>query len=115
MKVLVCGSRSWRDSKAIKDRLSLLPIDSTIISGGARGADAISSAVAREIGLEVEEFPPQWEKFGRSAGFRRNLVMLDEKPDLVIAFHQMNSAGTAHTIEQARRRRIPVEIITGRS
>ncbi len=115
MKVLACGSRSWCDGKAIKDRLSLLPIGSTIISGSARGADTIASAVARDLGLKVEEFPAQWEKFGKSAGFRRNLVMLGQKPDLVIAFHQMKSPGTAHTIEEARRRGIPVEVITGRS
>lgn len=43
----------------------------------------------------------------------RNLAMLDEKPDLVIAFQINGSAGTQHTIDQARKRGIPVEVHRG--
>jgi hypothetical protein len=37
--------------------------------------------------------------------------MLDEKPDLVIAYWNGKSNGTAHTISEARKRGIPVEVI----
>ncbi|MBI2358623.1 MAG: DUF2493 domain-containing protein [Deltaproteobacteria bacterium] len=111
MKVLVCGSRDWTDWKAIENRLQTLPPRTTIIAGAARGVDSIAASIGRKLGLEVREFPADWDKFGRSAGYRRNLVMLEQDPDLVIAFHVGNSPGTAHAIENARKREIPVEVI----
>ena len=111
MKVLVCGSRDWTDREAIEERLKALPVGTTIISGAARGADSIAASIGRRLGLEVREFPPEWDRFGRSAGYRRNLAMLDEDPDLVIAFQLGNSPGTAHTIENAKQKGIPVEVI----
>jgi hypothetical protein len=111
MKVLVCGSRQWTDWESIEKRLCMLPAGTTITSGAARGVDGIAAAIGRKLGLEVREFPAEWNKFGRSAGYRRNLVMLEQDPDLVIAFHVGNSPGTAHAIEHARKRKIPVELI----
>lgn len=52
---------------------------------------------------------PLWESFGQRAGYLRNLAMLQLEPDLVIAFTN-GSPGTQHTIDEARRRGIPVEI-----
>lgn len=111
MKVLVCGSRQWTDPDSIEKRLRMLPAGTTIISGAARGADSIAASIGRKLELEVREFPAEWDKFGRSAGYRRNLAMLEQDPDLVIAFHVGNSPGTAHAIENARKREIPVEVI----
>lgn len=111
MKVLVCGSRQWTDRDSIEKRLRMLPAGTTIISGAARGADSIAASIGRTLGLGVREFPAEWDRFGRSAGYRRNMLMLDEDPDLVIAFQVGNSPGTAHAIEKARKREIPVEVI----
>ncbi len=111
MKVLVCGSRDWTDWKAIENRPQTLPPRTTIISGAARGVDSIAASIGRKLGLEVREFPAEWNKFGRSAGYRRNLVMLEHDPDLMIAFHVGNSPGTAHAIEHARKKGIPIEVI----
>jgi hypothetical protein len=36
--------------------------------------------------------------------------MLDTKPDLVLAFQRDGSRGTQHTIDEARKRGIPVEV-----
>lgn len=55
-------------------------------------------------------FPANW-KLGRRAGPIRNQLMLDQNPDKVIAFHDGRSRGTLHTITEARRRGISVEII----
>lgn len=110
MKVLVCGSRQWTDQDSIEKRLRMLPAGTTIISGAARGADSIAASIGRKLGLEVREFPAEWNKFGRSAGYRRNLVLLEQDPDLVIAFQVGNSPGTAHMIENAKKRDLPVEL-----
>lgn len=111
MKVLVCGSRDWTDHEKIRIRLAELPRGTLVLHGGARGADRIAGTVAASLGLAVNEYPADWRGFGRSAGYRRNLAMLGQEPDLVLAFWLDGSTGTGHTVREARKRRIPVEVI----
>lgn len=114
MKVLVCGSREWTSQDTIYKRLSKLPTNTIIIEGGCEGADLIARHVALEnIGLELVEFPAAWKKYGKPAGPKRNLKMLDTKPHLVIAFHDdiKKSKGTKHIVTEARKRGIEVEVI----
>lgn len=115
MKILVCGGRYWSNKGVIKKRLWDLPSDTIIVEGGCNGADLMARDVALEIGLEVVEFPAAWKKHGKSAGMIRNLKMLNTKPHLVIAFHDdiANSKGTKHTIKEARKLGIEVEVIDG--
>lgn len=113
MKVLVCGSRDFRDHLAVIRRLDQFERGTHIIHGGCRGADQIAGTIANKLGMAVTEFPADWKNLGRSAGFRRNLAMLDEKPDLVVAFWKDGSTGTAHTVREAQKRGIPVEVIDG--
>ena len=64
-----------------------LPEGVEIIAGKARGVDTVAVDWAVVNWLPFKEFPAQWDKYGKSAGFIRNKQMLDEgKPDLVIAF-----------------------------
>lgn len=110
MMVLVCGSRDWDDERSIMLRLVALPRDTTIIHGGARGADQIADRLAKIIGFTVRVIPAEWDKHGRAAGPIRNRAMVDERPDLVVAFQRGASRGTQHTIDIARARGIPVEV-----
>lgn len=111
-KVLICGSRDWPLDREceIHDRIDQLQSDTTVISGGARGVDKIAENAARGRGLEVEVFPADWDSHGKRAGYLRNVQMLNQKPDLVIAFHAAGSRGTLHTITTARARGIELEI-----
>ena len=115
MKVLVCGSRSFTDpfrvSLAIDQRISELPRGTCVLSGHARGADAMAEEAATRYDHNVLLFPADWETHGKKAGVLRNLTMLDQQPDLVIAFWDGESRGTQHTITEARKRGIPVEVI----
>lgn len=110
MRVLVCGSRDWSRLAKIAARMNALPDGSIVMHGGARGADRIAANYAEGLGLGVEEYRADWQRHGRKAGIVRNLDMLDAKPDLVIAFWDGGSRGTRHTIEEAERRGIPVEV-----
>src|SRR5262252_8427844 len=103
MKVLVCGSRSWRDGDTIRTRLRALPRGTTIIHGTAIGADRLAGEIANGLGFAVEDDP--------AAGKKRNLRMLDAEPDLVLAFWDGRSTGTMHTVVNARERSIPVEVV----
>ena len=102
MKVLVCGGRDFNDKELLNNILdniakefsklyspddNWLPTDITIISGVCKGADTLASNWAIHNYTQLEEYPAQWNVYGRSAGFRRNTQMLVEgKPDLVLAF-----------------------------
>lgn len=114
VKVLVCGSRSWNRRDVILARLRRLPPEATVIHGAAYGADSLAASAAADLGLRVEAYPANWHGRGYydpRAGLKRNILMLDQQPDLVIAFHRENSTGTNHTILEARKREIPVEVI----
>ena len=94
--------------------MRLDPTTDTVLHGMARGADSLAARAAYELGISVIGFRARWEKFGKAAGPIRNREMLDEKPDLVIAFHDdlESSKGTKDCVEEARRRGIPVEVIS---
>jgi hypothetical protein len=115
MKVLVCGSRDWPYPMAVTERILDLAEahpDALVIHGGCRGADMRVEGAAMVCNLQTKVFPAEWRRFGRKAGPLRNLQMLDEKPDLVIAFQCNGSRGTQHTINEARKRGIPVEVFS---
>jgi hypothetical protein len=83
---------------------------SRIVRGRQVSADMIADTVAMAMDFAVERFPADWKAEPRRAGILRNLAMLDTRPDLVIAFQRNGSTGTQHTIDEARRRGIPVEV-----
>ncbi len=112
MKTLVCGSRDWEDIHAIRIRMVKLPPHTEIIHGGAPGADSIAGFLAADLGFTVHVFPADWKKHGKAAGPIRNRLMLDECPDLVLAFQRRGSRGTQDTIDEAVRRGIAVEVLT---
>lgn len=109
---LVCGSRDYDDREQMKRVLARaletldpwLTEDIRVIHGGARGADRLAAEILSNSIYEVQEFPADWERHGKAAGPIRNRQMLDELPDLVIAFPVGESRGTWDTINEARRR-----------
>jgi hypothetical protein len=113
-RIIVCGSRDFNDKKTVFDMLDVLretfreyPADDEIVTGGARGADALAAAYAKEYGLGLTVFPADWKRYGKAAGPIRNREMLDYamqtvKP-LVIAFWNGRSRGTAQMLELAKR------------
>lgn len=116
MRVLICGSRDWLDNGAVLDRVCELPDDAVVIQGRAQGADSMARSAALMNQMWVIDVPvegPHWSRHGRSAGHKRNHLMLDLQPDLVIAFQRNGSSGTQGTIDEAERRGIPVEKHTG--
>lgn len=114
MNVLICGDRNYTDRKTIKNYLETLPKDTTIISGGCRGADTIAEEEAKMLGLRTKIFYADWKKYGRSAGPKRNAKMLsDGMPTIVTAFHDdlEKSKGTKDMVTRAFNADIVEEII----
>lgn len=104
MRILVCGGRDFNNLKLVYttlDRIKDKYIVSHIIQGGARGADRLAKRWADETELSCLEFPADWAKYGKRAGFVRNKQMLDEgHPDLVVAFP--GGSGTQMMIKIAK-------------
>ena len=109
---LVCGARTWTKTNWLWVRLDQLATERgtpfCVIHGGARGADRMADAWADEHRVHIHEVLPDWDRYGRRAGFVRNMEMLDLEPDLVVAFLAGESRGTRHTIREAEKRGIPV-------
>ena len=115
MKLLVCGGRDYSDHKAMSDIMLEYFIfesgENILIAGGAMGADSFAEAIADKHGIRKIIHRPDWEKHGKGAGFIRNQLMIDEKPDMVIAFWNGNSKGTRDTIKKAGKAKITTVII----
>ena len=113
MKLAVVGSRGFDDYDLLKLKLDTIhsrrPI-SVIISGGAYGADSLAERWARENRLELLVFLPDWEQFGKSAGYKRNIQII-ESADAVIAFWDGQSKGTQHSINLAKDKGKPLAVI----
>lgn len=122
MRVIVTGSREWSNPNAIRAKISSrlcdLPPDSLIVVGydvendRPKGVDRFAYQEAQKLGLALETHPAKWEKYGKSAGFRRNTEMAQLGAELCLAFHNGKSSGTKHMIEQAEKHGIPVEIVS---
>lgn len=107
MRVAIVGSRCIEMVNLEK----YLPEDVTeIISGGAKGMDSCARAYAREHGIRLTEFLPDYRRYGRGAPLRRNLTIL-EHADLVLAFWDGQSRGTKHVIDNAKRMGVEVRMI----
>jgi len=111
MRVLVCGSRGFNDYITMCVALDAMDDVDTIVEGCARGADRLAEQYGQRHDIPVEHHPADWDRFGRGAGFRRNLEMLDSSVDLVLAFWDGESRGTAHTIQMASSRGIDVVVV----
>lgn len=84
-----------------------LPTDIKIVSGAASGADKAALDWAALNLAPWSDYPADWEKYGRAAGFIRNQEMLNkEQPNLVIAFP--GHRGTADMIRRAKKAGIEI-------
>ena len=115
MKVLIAGSRTFNDMEQLRDKMNSVEEIyeqkiTAVLCGMAKGADLLGRLWALERGISVLEYPANWATEGRSAGYIRNVKMVDNA-DLVIAFWDGESKGTKHTIDTANRKGVSCEVI----
>lgn len=102
-KLIVAGGRDFSDYPRLESALlelanGVLKDDAvSIVSGMARGADALAAHFARENNVKLYEMPADWST-GRGAGYARNAEMA-QFADGVLAFWDGKSRGTRHMIE----------------
>ena len=111
-KVIIAGTRDFSDYALLcsyADEVLAGRKGVEIVSGGARGADALGEQYARERGFALKVFPAEWKKWGAAAGPIRNAQMADYA-DALIAFWDGKSAGTRDMIRKAEDRGLRVQV-----
>ena len=112
--IVVSGDRNWTDYDTIFRVLSALKstnIKITILEGECKGVDKLCKKAALSLGMNVKPYPADWgEPYDPSAGPIRNRKMLDQKPDLILAFHPnlKASKGTKDLVIEALDRNLEV-------
>lgn len=107
MRVAVVGSRSLN----VEDIGVYLPAGTTeIISGGAKGVDASVRRWAMRRGITLQEYLPDYRRWGRSAPLRRNDEIL-ARADYVVICWDGSSRGTAYMIRRCMAMHIPFRLI----
>jgi hypothetical protein len=127
-KILVCGGRdygTWITEEGHKavNHYEVEKLNNTldaikqefetiiIIQGEARGADSLAKSWAIRNKVATLNFPADWASYGKSAGYLRNVQMLEEgTPDLVIAFP--GGSGTAMMCKIAKSAGVEVRQIS---
>lgn len=109
MKLAVIGSRNV----SVKNIGDYLPegVDE-IVSGGAKGADLAAAQYAREHGIPLTEFLPDYRRYGRAAPLIRN-EEIAAYADAVLAFWDGKSRGTMDTVRRFRGKDKPVTVKEG--
>ena len=113
--VLIAGCRSFEDYSVAKKYIDMClknirkEYKIIIISGGAKGADKLGERYAHANRMKCIYYYPDWEKYGKSAGPRRNLEMV-KRADYVICFWDGKSRGTKSTVDFAGKLKKPLRI-----
>jgi hypothetical protein len=112
LKVIVAGSRDFVDYELLKSKLDFYfgNHQVEIVSGTARGADRLGEKYAKEKEYSVQRFPADWNRYGKSAGYRRNEEMAKYATHAVI-FWNGSSPGTKHMIDLAKQYNLNYRVV----
>lgn len=123
--LLVAGSRKYNDYLEMSSVLDfviepyvLKNKHIIIVSGGAGGADRMAERYADEHKYEKHIMPADWNKYGKSAGYRRNKDMhlyisspSHRKRECICFWSSIEkSKGTAHNFKIAKEFNNPLKV-----
>jgi hypothetical protein len=101
MRVIIAGGRDIHDYNLVLDAIVECNFNiQTVISGGAKGVDALGERYAESADVPLKIFEADWATHGRAAGPIRNRKMA-ENADALIAIWDGKSRGTKNMIETA--------------
>lgn len=116
-KVIVAGGRNFNDYDYLESKLNYYlskkrneGYNIIIISGTANGADSLGERYANNKGYDIKRYPAQWDKYGKSAGYKRNVEMANVA-DACIVFWDGISRGSKHMIDIAKTKKLPLKIV----
>lgn len=101
----IIGSRS-RDTNSDfilvqKKFLEIANDGDWICSGGCpTGGDRFAKMIHKELCIPYLEFPANWDKYGKSAGYKRNADIAKFSDVLIACVSTDRKGGTEHTIKE---------------
>ncbi|MFT5253697.1 MAG: hypothetical protein ACI87N_002740 [Flavobacteriales bacterium] len=114
MKLIIAGSRNFTDYKKLCEECNHILQDQTnieIVSGAHyKGADNLGEKYAAEKGFPLTKFPADWNRYGKSAGPKRNQQMANYA-DVLIAFWDGKSKGSLNMINEAKKTNLSIKVI----
>jgi hypothetical protein len=103
MRCIIAGGREITYNEFLLRALDACPFTkeiTRIVCGMAPGVDTLGYEWANRNNIQVDEFPANWNKYGKSAGIIRNTEMA-KNADALIAIPGKGQ-GTRHMIKVAR-------------
>lgn len=113
MKVIIAGSRT-ASKRDVWNAICACPFRKEItevICGCAQGADTFGAQWAKSLNIPVSFMPADWNKFGKSAGYKRNAEMASIA-DGLLAIWDGQSRGTADMIARIKAKKAIVFVHT---
>ena len=105
-KIIVAGSRGFNDYQLLSKVLFEIGDkyeNASLVSGCAKGADALAIQFANEHNIQIYKYPADWDTHGKAAGYIRNTEMANAS-HVLVAFWDGQSRGTKHMIETMQNR-----------
>jgi len=115
MSVIIAGGRSFNNLKLLADKMGIFTQGHSnieVISGTCRGADKLGEAWAKTLDIPVQQYPADWDGYGKRAGWIRNNQMADVATHVVVFWNgQVAHSGSFMMIDIARKRGLPLRIV----
>ena len=101
MKTIIAGGRHYDLTVQDIEKLDQLKDKITeVVSGCARGVDTQGENWAEKNNIKISKFPAEWDKYGKSAGYKRNQQMA-KYANAVVLFP--GGKGTNHMYDIAKK------------
>lgn len=108
--VVFSGGQEWHDYQQLYARLdqikARIPSMTLCTTGQRKGCDAIAAAWAAQAGVPIVTFAPNAQRFGKSAGFKRNDQLVSLRP--VEAIICQGTGIQSHLLDELKAASVPV-------
>ncbi len=117
MKVIIAGSRTIKDYTIVRKAIFVAFWEwekeyediTEVFSGCANGVDKLGEQWAVKNEKQLLLYPADWNKYGKKAGYLRNIKMA-KYADALIAIWDGKSKGTKHMIDIAKKKGLKVYV-----
>lgn len=113
MRLIIAGTRTFTDYELL--RLEVIrflegQVPDLVITGGARGADALGHQFAKAMEFKCIVMQADWDAYGKAAGYKRNIRMAQAATHC-ICFWDGKSRGTKNMIQLAKKHRLQLKVV----
>jgi len=113
MKVIITGSSFFTNYDKLNNIMNSINTNKKItqlISTNTKGVNQLGEKWAKANKIKIKTVPADWDKWGKSAGFKRNEMMISQA-DVVVAFWDGKTPTTQHLINTAKSNKLLLRII----